>query len=493
MIHESQEVERRIMLDLINDFLWSRILVVILVSSGVLFTIASRFVQFRYFGRMFRILGSGHLFTRNPDGHLSSFQALIMSLAGRIGGGSVAGVAVAITLGGPGSVFWLWMVGLLGMATSFIECTLAQAYKRGTSNGTYRGGPAFYITYGLGKKWTWLAGIFSALLFITFGFGFNSAQSYTVAASLRDAFGIPVHVLAIVLAVIVGIIIAGGIRRIARIADVLVPVMIFGYMAMACVVLVVNFSAIPAAFLMIVKSAFGLEPAAGGGIGAALMMGVRRGLFSSEAGLGSAPNVAAVAEVSHPALQGIVQSFSVFIDTMVICSCTAFIILLSDVYHPGAAGVTGVALTQASLAGFMGEWGRVFVSLALTFFAFTTIIYNYYLGENSLAWFGISHRWLLVIYRIMVVVLCGWGATANLGTIFAFADLTMGLLAVVNLFALILLLRPALCLIRDYDLQAMQGVEEPVFDAAAFPQPGIDRTIWRKSVQVARDAGHAGR
>lgn len=470
-------------------------LVIILVGLGLLFTIASRFVQFRYFMRMFSILKSGHIFTRNPDGHLSSFQALIMSLAGRVGGGSIAGVAVALTLGGPGAIFWLWIVGLIGMATSFFECTLAQAYKRSISNGTYRGGPAFYITYGLGPKWKWLAAVFSALLFITFGFGFNSAQSYAVATSLYDAFGIPIHVLSVGLGIVVAVIITGGIRRIAQIADVLVPIMILGYMAMACLVLVFNFSAIPAAFALIVKSAFGVEPAIGGGIGAAITMGVRRGLFSSEAGLGSAPNVAAVAEIPHPVSQGVVQAFSVFIDTMVICSCTAFIILLSDVYQPGtdAAAMTGIALTQASLGSFIGEWGRVFVSLALTLFGFTTIIYNYYLGENSIAWFGASHKGLLFLYRIMVIILCMWGATSDLDTIFGFADLTMGLLALVNLVAVTLLIKPVLRLIRDYDRQLAQGVEEPVFDAATFAQPGIDKTIWKKSRLDAFLAGRSDR
>lgn len=471
------------MLDVINDFLWSKVLIIVLLGFGLSFTIASRFVQFRYFGRMFRIFASGRLFTRNANGHLSSFQALMLSVAGRVGGGNIAGVAVAITLGGPGAVFWMWMVGLIGMATSFIECTLAQAYKRIARDGNYRGGPAFYITYGLGNRWRWLAGIFSALLLVTAGFGFNGAQSYSVVASLHDAFGVPVLVLAVGFAAVIGIIIAGGVKRIAHIADVLVPVMALGYIAMTLVVLVMNIEAIPAALVLIFKSAFGLEPAIGGGIGAAIMMGVRRGLFSNEVGLGTAPNVAAVAEVSHPAAQGVVQSFSVFIDTLVICSCTAFIILLGDVYKPGAETITGVALTQASLAGSIGEWGRIFVSLALTLFSFTTIIYNYYLGENSLVWLCNYNRKLVILYRVLVVALCGWGATSDLSTIFGFADFTMGLLALVNLFALILLIKPALRLIRDYDKQLAEGIEEPAFNAKTFAQPGIDRKIWHKTAK----------
>ncbi|OHV83346.1 sodium:alanine symporter family protein [Ensifer sp. LCM 4579] len=470
------------MLDFLNDLLWSKVLIVVLIGLGLWFTFASRFVQLRYFGRMFRILGSGQVFASGSDGHLSSFQALMLSVAGRVGGGNIAGVAVAITLGGPGAVFWMWVVGLIGMATSFFECTLAQAYKRAEPDGTYRGGPAYYIAHGLGERWKWLAGLYSVLLLVTFGFGFNGVQSYAVATSLNDAFGVPVMAIGVGLAVLVGIIIAGGVRRIARIADVLVPAMALGYIAMALVVLALNFDAVPATLMLIVKSAFGLEPAVGGGIGAAIVMGVRRGLFSNEAGLGSAPNVAAVAEVPHPASQGVVQAFSVFIDTLIVCSCTAFIILLGDVYRPGAEEVGGIALAQASLAGHIGEGGRVFVSIAMMLFGFTTMIYNYYLGENSLAWLGGQNRPLIIVYRIAVIGLCGWGATSDLGTIFAFADVTMGLLALVNLFALVMLFKPALKLMQDYDSQLAKNAGEPVFDPEKFGYAGIDRNAWSGTV-----------
>ncbi|AFL51241.1 AGCS family alanine or glycine:cation symporter [Sinorhizobium fredii] len=467
------------MLDFLNDLLWSKVLIVVLIGIGLWFTLASRFVQLRYFGRMFRILGSGQAFARGSDGHLSSFQALMLSVAGRVGGGNIAGVAVAITLGGPGAIFWMWLVGLIGMATSFFECTLAQAYKRAEPDGTYRGGPAYYIARGLGERWKWLAGVYSVLLLVTFGFGFNGVQSYSVATSLNDAFGLPVIATGAGIAVLVGIIIAGGVRRIARIADVLVPVMALSYIAIALVVLAFNIDALPATLMLIVKSAFGLEPAIGGGIGAAIVMGVRRGLFSNEAGLGSAPNVAAVAQVPHPASQGVVQAFSVFIDTLIVCSCTAFIILLGDVYRPGADEMVGVALAQASLASHIGEWGRVFVSIAMMLFGFTTMIYNYYLGENSLVWFGGRNKPLIILYRMAVVGLCGWGATSDLGTIFAFADVTMGLLALVNLLALVMLFKPALKLMRDYDRQLVQGASEPVFNPEKFGYPGIDRDAWK--------------
>lgn len=467
------------MLDLLNDLLWSKVLIVVLIGLGLWFTIGSRFVQFRYFGRMFRILGANQAFSRDQHGHLSSFQALMLSVAGRVGGGNIAGVAVAITVGGPGAIFWMWVVGLIGMATSYFECTLAQAYKKAEPDGTYRGGPAHYIARGMGAKWKWLGAVYSVLLLVTFGFGFTALQSYSVATSFEDAFGIPVLVTGAALALIIGVIVFGGVKRIAKAAEVLVPVMAIGYLLIALVVIVLNVDQIPAVLTLIVKSAFGLEPAVGGGIGAAILMGVKRGLFSNEAGLGSAPNVAAVAYVPHPASQGIVQAFSVFIDTLILCSCTAFIILLGTVYEPGVStDIGGVALTQASLASHVGEWGRIFVSIALMLFGFTTIIYNCYLGENSLSFFSDDNRSLVTAYRLVAIVLCGWGATTDLGTVFAFADVTMGFLALANLLALAVLFKSGLRIMNDYDRQIADGIEEPVFDAARFADLNIDAEAW---------------
>jgi len=465
----------------LNNFLWNYILVIVLVGLGLVFTLSSRFVQFRYFRRMFALLWRGRAFEDQGKEHLSSFQALIVSLAGRVGGGAIVGVAAAISLGGPGSIFWLWVAGLIGMGTSFIECTLAQAYKRFGAEGSFRGGPSFYITYGLGKNWRWLAAVVSVFLFVTYGFCFNGVQSYAVANSVHEAFNVPLWVLSLALGVAVAGIIMGGLQRIARISDILVPIMIFGYMAMAIVVIALNIPAIPAMFHLIISSAFGLEPMIGGGIGAAVAMGVRRSLFSSEAGLGSAPNVAATADVNHPADQGVMQAFSVFIDTVIVCSCTAFIILLGSVYHPGMdSSLSGIVLTQESLAASVGDGGRIFVSLALMLFAFTTIIYNYFLGENSLNYFGIRSKGAIFIYRAAVVVICMIGAFADLATVFSFADLAMGLLACSNIIALALLIKPALRLIRDYDRQLKNGVKDPIFDGAAFGQQGIDLEVWNK-------------
>ena len=428
-------------------------------------------MQFRYFGNMFSIFAEA--FQRKP-GQLSSFQALMLSVAGRVGAGNIAGVAVAIMLGGPGAVFWMWLVALLGMATSYFECSLAQLFKRREPDGGYRGGPAFYIQHGLGLRW--LAIVFSILLLVTFGFGFNAVQSYTVATSLHDTFGLPTHFSGIALVIVIGLIIFGGIKRIASMADVLVPIMAFSYIGMALVVLGMNISEVPAALTLIVKSAFGLEPAFAGGIGAAILMGVKRGLFSNEAGLGSAPNVAAVAEVKHPAAQGIVQSLSVFIDTILVCTSTALIILLSGVYQPGMEQA-GVVLTQTALAAEVGEWGRVFVSMALLLFVFTTLVYNYYLGENALGFFS-QKRWLVQVYRVLVMALVLWGSMQDLSTVFGFADVTMGLLALVNLAALFLLFKVGLRLMRDYDSQIQAGVQSPVLDARQFADLDLDPQVW---------------
>ncbi|OWK42623.1 Amino-acid carrier protein AlsT [Pseudomonas oleovorans subsp. oleovorans] len=460
------------MLDLLNDLIWSKLLIVMLIGLGLYFTVASRFVQFRYFSSMFRIFSEA--FKRQP-GQLSSFQALMLSVAGRVGAGNIAGVSVAIMLGGPGAIFWMWVVALVGMATSYFECSLAQLYKRREPDGTYRGGPAFYIQHGLGQRW--LGVVVSILLLVTFGFGFNAVQSFTVASSLHDTFGLPTIVSGLILTGVIGVIIFGGIKRIASMADVLVPIMAFSYIGMALVVIGMNFGEVPATFAMIFKAAFGLEPAFAGGIGAAIMMGVKRGLFSNEAGLGSAPNVAAVAEVKHPAAQGIVQSLSVFIDTLLVCTSTALIILLSGVYQPGSE-MAGVVLTQTALAAEVGEWGRVFVSIALLLFVFTTLIYNYYLGENALGFFS-QKRGPVMIYRVLVVALVLWGSVQDLGTVFAFADVTMGLLAICNLIALALLFKVGLRLMRDYDAQIKAGVESPVFDPQKFADLDLDPKAWQ--------------
>ena len=461
------------MLAALNDLLWGQVLIVALIAVGTFFTVSSRFVQFRYFGRMFAVLRGA---THHEKGHISSFQALVVSVAGRVGSGNIAGVAVAITLGGPGAIFWMWVIGLMGMATSFFECSLAQLYKRAEPSGNFRGGPAYYLTYGIKQKW--LAVIYSILLLVTFGFGFNAVQAYVVATSVNASFGIPTWITGLVMVVLLGATIFGGIKRIANVAEFIVPVMAVSYFLCAVLVIGMNITEVPGVLAHIVRSAFGLDSAIGGGMGIAVLQGVKRGLFSNEAGLGSAPNVAAVAYVPHPVNQGIVQAFSVFIDTIVMCTCTAVIILLSDIYQPGVTDVSGVTLTQNALASHVGSWGGGFVSVALLLFAFSSIMYNYYLGENSLNFFSEENKHLFNVFRVMVLGLIFWGSSQDLGTVFAFADVTMGLLAVVNLIGLVWMYKIGLRLLRDYDQQRKSGVT-PKLNVDDYADLDIDQAAWR--------------
>ncbi|MFJ3259624.1 alanine/glycine:cation symporter family protein [Pseudomonas sp. NPDC086581] len=466
------------MLDAINDFLSGKVLIVLIVGLGAYFTIRSRFVQFRHFGHMFGVFKES---IRGQSGQLSSFQALMLSLAGRVGAGNIAGVGIAVTLGGPGAVFWMWVTALVGMSSSFFECTLAQVYKRSDGDGLYRGGPAYYIQHGL--KLRWMAMTFAVLLLVTYGFAFNGLQAFTVTHSLQNAFDIPVLYSGIALAVLLAVVFFGGIQRIAAVSDLLVPVKTLAYIAVTLYVIVTQIELVPGMLTTIVKSAFGLEPAFAGLLGAAIVMGVKRGVFANEAGLGSAPNVAAVAAVRHPASQGVVQAFSVFLDTFVICTCTALLILLSGFYTPGFEG-DGITLTQNSLAAVVGDWGRIFVSVALSLFVFTCITYNYYLGENALQFIVGRSRSALIAFRVLVLGLILWGSMQNLGTVFAFADITMTCLAFVNLVALAMLIKTGLRVMRDYDEQRAAGVERPVFDASKFADLDIDHDAWRDAHKI---------
>ena len=460
------------MIGFLNDLLWGKVLIVALVLIGLLFSFRSRFVQFRYFFHMFGMLQGS--FESEP-GQVSSFQALALSVAGRVGAGNIAGVAVAISLGGPGAIFWMWVIALIGMATSFFECTIGQVFKQTEPDGSFRGGPAYYMERALGQRW--MGSIFSVLLLITFGFGFNAVQSFTVANSVNDTFGVPTNITGFILMVVLGLVIFGGVKRIAQIAEFIVPAMAGGYFLMALFVLITNITELPGVLSLIVRSAFGIVPAIAGGIGTALMYGVKRGLFSNEAGLGSAPNVASVAYVKHPVNQGIIQSFSVFIDTIVLCTCTASVILLSSVYQPGSEA-SGILLTQSAMAEHIGGFGRAFITIALVLFAFTSIIYNYYLGENSLNFFSEGNKTVFTVFRILTLVLIIWGAVQDLSTVFGFADLTMGLLAIVNIVALFKLANLGLRVMKDFDEQIKNGIKEPIFDPRKFSDINLDRQAW---------------
>jgi AGCS family alanine or glycine:cation symporter len=461
---------------IIGDGTWGWSLIPFLVVLGVFFTISSGLVQFRFVGRMWRVLFPGGQI--EPGQHVSSREALLVSVGGRVGGGNIAGVAVAITLGGPGAVVWMWMIALIGMCTSLIECSLAQLYKKAEPDGTYRGGPARYIIYGLGEHFRWLAVLYAVCLIAAFALGFNAFQGNTVAGAAQDSLGINRLWTGIALAAVTGIIVYGGIKRIAAAADVVVPVMAIGYIGMALLIILINLPSLPGVIWSIVANGLGLQQAVAGGMGAALAQGLRRGLFSNEAGLGSAPNVAAVAYVRHPISQGIVQSLSVFIDTIIICSCTAFMILLGDVYVPGAEGVDGVVLTQQSLASHVGGWSQYFLTAAILLFSFSSIIYNYYLGENALS-FLTENPMASHVLRIVVMGLVFLGASAPAATsVFFFSDPMMGILAIVNLLALAMLFPTALRLLGDYRRQLREGTEHPKFDPDAFPDLNIDRAAW---------------
>ncbi len=482
----------------IGEFTWGWALVPMLVIFGVFFTISSGFAQLRYFKRMFRVFSS-KIKPEDPNA-ISGREALLLSIGGRVGGGNIAGVAVAITLGGPGAVFWMWVIAFIGMATSMVECTIAQVYKHTDSDGNYRGGAARSIIYGLGERYRWLAFIYSICLCLSFAIGFNAFQGNTVAGAVQNtfqsmgfagwhltqfAYGGETYLVGfrelagIGLAIIAGSIIFGGIKRIAKAADVVVPVMAIIYIGLALLVIVTNITELPRVIVDIVKNALGFEEVVSGGVGAAIAQGMKRGLFSNEAGLGSVPNVAAVAKVKHPVSQGITQSLSVFIDTMVVCSCTAFIILLSDVYQPGNQ-IDGIKLTQDALASHFGIWAQYFLTIAIVLFSFSTIIYNYYLGENALS-FITKKRSVILLLRFLVIGVVVLGAVAPQATsVFFFSDPLMGVLALVNLVALLMLFPIFIRVLDDFKAQLKSGIERPVFHADDFDDLAIDKSAWDK-------------
>lgn len=461
---------------IIGDLTWGWSLIPLLVVFGLFITVLTGFVQFEYFTRMFRVLSA-----KNQSGDpnaISAREALLISVGGRVGGGNIAGVAVAITLGGPGAVFWMWAIAVVGMATSLVECSLAQLYKRREPDGMFRGGPARSILHGLGENYRWLAVVYAVCLIAAFGLGFNAFQGNTVAGAVENSMGISRYVTGGVLAVIAGFIVFGGIHRIAKAADIVVPVMAVGYILMALVIIVMNIGSVPGVIADIISNAFGFDEAVGGGMGAAIAQGLRRGLFSNEAGLGSAPNVAATADVRHPISQGITQSFSVFIDTIFICSCTAFVILLGDVYVPGAEGTDGIVLTQQSLASHLGEWTQYFLSFMILLFAFSSIIYNYYLGENAMTIIT-TNPMALPVLRVVIIGVVFLGAIAPGATaVFFFSDPMMGILALVNLVVIMMLLPTCLRILQDFRKQLAAGVERPVLNPDDFPDLDLDRTAW---------------
>lgn len=452
------------LINFFNDILWGYVLIVMLLFIGTYFTLKTRFVQIRYFGQMIKILGDsvGH------KGGVSSFKAFCISTASRVGTGNLAGVAIAIASGGPGAIFWMWLIAIIGGASSFVESTLAQIYKV-RDGEAFRGGPAYYMEKALNKRWMGVA--FSILISITFGLIFNSVQSNTISLAFHEAFKLDRTIIGIILAVATGGIIFGGVQRIANFSAAVVPVMATLYILVSLYVIVSNISMVPEIFRDIIENAFGIRQAVGGGIGAAIMTGVKRGLFSNEAGMGSAPNAAAAAETSHPVKQGFVQTLGVFTDTILICSCTAFMVLISGAHK--TEGLTGIQLTQNALSSQVGGWGNVFIALCILLFAFSSIIGNYYYGETNIEFLTPNKTWLN-LYRVGVIGMVMFGSIGELALVWNMADLFMGLMAVLNLIAIFLLGKVAFEALGDYSNQKESGLD-PSFNKNNIDMPYGER------------------
>ena len=457
----------------VNDALWSYVLIGVLIGCGLWFTWKTRFVQFRMVGEMLRLLTESAVDSVKGVKHISSFQAFAVSVAARVGTGNLAGVATAIAVGGPGAVFWMWVIALIGSATAFVESTLAQLYKL-PHKDSFIGGPAYYIRRGLHKPW--MAVLFAVLITLQFGLSNNSVQANTICGAMQEAFGIEPLWMGIALAVLSLLIIFGGIQRIARVSAVLVPVMAVGYVVLAVVVIAMNIGLIPHVLKVIVANAFGFEQMVGGGLGAALMNGIKRGLFSNEAGEGSAPNVAATATTTHPVKQGLIQALGVFTDTLLVCSCTAFIILISGLYQ--MPELNGIALTQSALQNEVGVSGPVFVAIAIFLFAFSSIIGNYYYGEANIRFITPNTK-VMFVYRLLSGgVMVMFGALASLDLVWNVVDFFMAFLTACNLVAIVLLGRYAFRLLDDYRQQKRQGIKEPVFHRSQLPDIEHDIECW---------------
>ena len=473
----------------INDILWTYVIMVVLVCCGLWFTWRMRFVQFRMLGEMVRLLtdasvssvsGSRQSSTKK---HISSFQAFAVSVASRVGTGNLAGVATAIAVGGPGAVFWMWVMALVGGATAFVESTLGQLFKQHAGD-YFIGGPAYYISKGmrycswkpLRNSGRWMSVLFAILITLTFGLANNTTQANTICGAMSQAFGLSPVAVGAVIAVLALIVVFGGIHRVASVSAFLVPLMAIGYFFLAVYIVVMNITAVPHVLKVIVENAFGFSQVVGGGIGAAMMNGIKRGLFSNEAGEGSAPNAASTADVTHPVKQGLIQALGVFTDTLLVCSCTAFIILLSGLYE--SPELNGINLTQSALQSNIGTAGPVFIAVAIFLFAFSSIIANYYYGEANIR-FMTKSRSVITVYRIFsggVMVMLG--ALVTLDMAWNMVDFCMALLTVCNLVAIIALGKYAFRLLDDYRLQKRQGIRDPQFHRNDMPDIADELECW---------------
>ena len=447
----------------ITDFIWNYIVIVVMLLCALWFGFRTRFVQITMLKEMFRAVKRSGTTIGDRKRNISSFEAFMISLASRVGVGNLAGVALAITVGGPGAVFWMWVMAIINSVSAFMESTLAQLYKSRRKD-SFIGGPAYYIQKGLHSRT--LAVVAVVLNIFTFSFGTCSVQSNTMAISNFEAFGISPEITAVLIAVIMLFIVFGGIRRIAKFSSVIVPVMAAAYILVALFVVVVNIREVPTVLLEIVKNAFGIEQIAGGSVGAAFMLGTKRGLFSNEAGMGSAPNAAATADVPHPVNQGLIQTLGVFVDTLCICSCTAFIVMLSASDIPD--GTTGIALTQYALSKEIGAWAYPFVALIIFIFGFSTCIGNAYYGEANMR-FLTNNGNIIDLFRIVMVLVVVAGALVSLETVWVIMDFLMAFMVIVNLVAITAMGNKVYLLLKNYRMQRKQGIENPVFRKKEIP------------------------
>jgi AGCS family alanine or glycine:cation symporter len=465
----------------LDGLIWSTPLIYLCLGAGLWFSIRTRFMQVRGFAEMVRLTVSG----KTSAAGVSSFQALAMSLSGRIGVGNIAGIATAIAAGGPGAIFWMWAMAFLGASTSYIECTLAQIYKQKDNHGQYRGGPAYYIERGMGQRW--YAVVFAISAIVATGMLLPTVQAFEIANSVANAWSIPPWVSGAVVVVLLGVIIVGGVRRIATFAEVVVPFMAFGYMIVAVVVMVLNAEQLPAMFALIFDNAFNPNAAFGAILGLAVQWGVKRGIYANEAGQGTGPHAAAAAEVSHPAKQGFVQAFSIYFDTAIVCTSTAFIILSTGAYNvvhpetgailaenlPRVADATGALIpapagagyTQAAIESVFPGLGASFVAVAILFFAFTTIVAYYYMAETNLEYIARNRApmWALRLLQLAIMAAVGFGSIWSSQGVWALGSIGVGLMAWLNVIAILIIQKPALLALRDYEAQKRQGLD-PTFD-----------------------------
>ncbi|WP_278312711.1 alanine/glycine:cation symporter family protein [Lolliginicoccus levis] len=450
----------------INDIYWYFVVAVLLLS-GIYYTVRSGVLQITMIGDMFRSVAEPALVMENGRKGLSAFQSFTIAAAARVGTGNIAGVAIAITIGGPGAIFWMWLTAIIGAATAFIESTLAQLYKIKDVD-SYRGGPAYYITYGLRNRHIAIA--FSLIALITYSLVFNTVQANTISdvvqTSTGNSSGMFTIGIGVILAALTALVVFGGVRRIARVTEVLVPVMALSYVGLGLVVIALNIGEVPGMFLLILENAFGIQEIVGGGIAAVIMNGIRRGLYSNEAGMGSIPNVSATAAVSHPVKQGLVQSLGVYFDTLLICSMTAFIILLADPSY--GVGREGASLTQEALAMQFGDWAIHYLAVVIFFLAFSSVLGNYYVGEANMAFLN-SSTLAIQLFRMAVVACVFLGSVASLALVWSLADLSMGFMVTINLLVIAPLSVVAFRLLKHYREQRKQGLD-PVFVRSDMPE-----------------------